>query len=336
MKIYLHWLCNPDIVNHPTMVSDYQVDCIYHGLVDGGYDFSTNIYPWWMHKPNLEHPAEDYTKIWGKGFTMYGLLPDRVGNQDKPDLAIVGIHHTATNQDAFLCETLYALNKHGLKTYVVDGWDRSHICDGAITLSDKYFKRELDPNTRSIGKEVWPISFSIPAQHILPPSSPYNKSKAFAEIIPAMHSWGDHPHHKTYKYTTQQEYYQDYEDSYFAYTCCKAGWDCLRHYEIIANGCVPWFTDIEDCQETIMTNFPKDTCIEAKKIMGLCPGTNVPYDPNVETYLGDTRLINPGDKRGYLADNFDYEVYNSIRTYLLKYAKEHLTTKKTIEYILSK
>jgi hypothetical protein len=27
----------------------------------------------------------------------------------------------------------------------------------------------------------------------------------------------------------------------------KGGWDCLRHYEIIGNGCMPYFENIEKC-----------------------------------------------------------------------------------------
>jgi hypothetical protein len=37
----------------------------------------------------------------------------------------------------------------------------------------------------------------------------------------------------------------------------KAGWDCLRHYEIMGNGCIPLFDQIAACPRFIMTRFPK-------------------------------------------------------------------------------
>lgn len=47
------------------------------------------------------------------------------------------------------------------------------------------------------------------------------------------------------------------------------GWDCMRHYEILACGCVPFFTNIEICPKDTMVRFPKDLMIEAKKLKGL-------------------------------------------------------------------
>ena len=39
----------------------------------------------------------------------------------------------------------------------------------------------------------------------------------------------------------ESDYYKDYQRSYFAITCKKGGWDCLRHYEILANAVSPTF-----------------------------------------------------------------------------------------------
>jgi hypothetical protein len=35
------------------------------------------------------------------------------------------------------------------------------------------------------------------------------------------------------------------------------GWDCLRHYEILASGAVPYFTGVEDSPHDVMTSLPK-------------------------------------------------------------------------------
>ena len=37
----------------------------------------------------------------------------------------------------------------------------------------------------------------------------------------------------------------------------KKGWDCLRHYEIIASGSVPFFEDYESIPKFTMFNYPK-------------------------------------------------------------------------------
>ena len=41
---------------------------------------------------------------------------------------------------------------------------------------------------------------------------------------------------ETYIYQTEPEYYENYQRAYFALTCKKGGWDCMRHYEILASG----------------------------------------------------------------------------------------------------
>jgi hypothetical protein len=45
-------------------------------------------------------------------------------------------------------------------------------------------------------------------------------------------------------FETEGEYYADLQASRYAITTKRAGWDCLRHYEIAANGCVPCFKQL--------------------------------------------------------------------------------------------
>ena len=54
-------------------------------------------------------------------------------------------------------------------------------------------------------------------------------------------------------YKSEQDYYKRYQDSIFALTYKKLGWDSLRHYEILMNGCIPLFLNIEKCPEKILT-----------------------------------------------------------------------------------
>lgn len=85
--------------------------------------------------------------------------------------------------------------------------------------------------------------------------SPPEKHKRFGHIIPGDAS--------TYIFSDEASYYNDYKISLFGSTRKKGGWDCLRHYEILANGCIPWFTDLDKCPPQTMMHFPKDIVLEA-------------------------------------------------------------------------
>lgn len=94
---------------------------------------------------------------------------------------------------------------------------------------------------------IYPISFSIPESKIIQVLP--TKTKTTAHIVPGDKS--------TYLYTNEDDYYKDYQSSLFGKTCKKAGWDCLRHYEILANGCIPMFEDIDKIPTQTMYHFPK-------------------------------------------------------------------------------
>ena len=92
-----------------------------------------------------------------------------------------------------------------------------------------------------------PISFAIPEELIVE-KIPEKKSR-LAFIVPGKI--------ETYIYNDEESYYKGYQEAIFGMTCKKCGWDCLRHYEILANGCIPYFPDIADLPPDTMTFFPK-------------------------------------------------------------------------------
>lgn len=102
---------------------------------------------------------------------------------------------------------------------------------------------------------LYPINFSIPNEKIIK-HKPI-KTQILSQIIPGKTS---------YIFNKENEYYNEYQKSYFAITKKKAGWDCLRHYEIIANGCMPYFENIEKCPEKTMSLFNKELFIKANKL----------------------------------------------------------------------
>ena len=142
---------------------------------------------------------------------------------------------------------------------------------------------------------LYPITFSIPSE----------KNKILSSLIPGFKN--------TYTYNTEEEYYKEYNESFFAMTTKKGGWDCLRHYEILANGCIPYFPNIEKCPENTLALLPKDLLIQS----------NLLYE----------RLKNKRPNEMSVNDRNEYDILN-IK--LLEYTKLHLTTLRMAEYILEK
>lgn len=138
---------------------------------------------------------------------------------------------------------------------------------------------------------LFPIGFSIPECKIV--KNVPEKNKRLSDLIPGKL--------ETYIYETEEDYYKEYQKSVFAITIKKGGWDCLRHYEILANGCIPYFVDIDNCPPVCMTLFPKDLVKEAMNASKL--------------------------------DNFNHIEYTNK---LLEYTRKNLTTVAMAKYILEK
>jgi hypothetical protein len=148
---------------------------------------------------------------------------------------------------------------------------------------------------------VFPIQFSIPECKVVQ-EIPL-KTRDFAIIVPGQP--------ETYIYHAEDEYYRGYQESYYAITKKKGGWDCLRHYEILANGCIPYFIDLDQCDERTMPFLPKQLIWEAMHLEGVS------------------------------CQQIDHEKFNKKRYYeilqqLLEHTKRYLTARRMGEYLLSK
>jgi hypothetical protein len=120
-----------------------------------------------------------------------------------------------------------------------------------------------------------------------------NKTQEFATCIPGQP--------ETYIFKDEKPYYEDYQKSYYGVTMKKAGWDCMRHYEILGNYCMPYFIGLEDCPKDTLTNFPKELLLEGRE----------------------------------LTNNFDESKYFRILDEIFEYTKTNLTTKSLAKYILN-
>jgi len=277
---------------------DYQCDMLFYGLNE--LSFAT-VYSssemWYMFEGN--DPAK-ISELYGKGFSLYNRLKNDRRKEDAPtivekirsnfyDCIIYGSIHRCSD---YLDEVLKNYPKQ--KIIFIDGEDfdfslhhflyfggylkpRNYILweyfapirpyyaryKSAINLSQKgfYFKRELRNCDR---KYFYPISFAIPEKNIITAPFP-SKVREKALYVPGTLKNAGNPN--AYKYDNEKDYYEGYATSIYAITTKKGGWDCLRHYEILANRCIPYFPQIEKCPDYTMHTFPKALIKETNKLI---------------------------------------------------------------------
>jgi len=140
------------------------------------------------------------------------------------------------------------------------------------------------------------------------------KVNFISDIIPS------HECKYRFQYNEEKEYNEQYKKSWFAHTMKKGGWDCLRHYEIMSNGCIPIFLNLEDCPHHTLTSFPKKLALEIKELF---------Y--NIHKSSG-----------GFTEDNIKYhslsvEEQNKIKEYsklITNHTREHCSTSATSKYFI--
>jgi Methyltransferase domain len=145
-----------------------------------------------------------------------------------------------------------------------------------------------------------PIQFSMPEEKIV--DCIPEKDSDFAHCIPGQPG--------TYIFKTEAEYYHSYKRALYGVTKRKAGWDCMRHCEILANGCIPYFIDLESCDPKTLAFLPKDLILEAMHLPGV-------------SYLKIDHSV------------FDRAKYDELLNKILAHTREHLSSRKMAEYLLS-
>jgi len=310
---------------------DYESMMLLHGLyqIENVCVYLYNDLPWLF-----SDYSKDTTKLYGKGFNTTKLVDFRKKHiQEKNeiivnikrksyDLVVYGVAHKYT---PFL--NLVIDNYDKMKIIFVDGADenfglkKNHVSFGgllpdshlfpvqyipfmaikkALYLRKKgiYFKREI---SKLYKRKFIPIEFAIPEQLIVDEIEHMEKRRLTALIYPG--------HKETYIYSNAEDYNDGYKEAMFGVTFKKAGWDCYRHYEILANGCIPYFPDIDSC--------PTDT-------MFLLPKQIIHITNN---------LYKKWEVDGFTKVN--QNVYKYYQEMLLDYTKHNLTTKALAKYVLS-
>jgi hypothetical protein len=178
---------------------------------------------------------------------------------------------------------------------------------------------------------MYPITFGIPSQYVraVVPA----KSKGLATVVPGEPS--------TYKFwprpgatpadlgSLEQAYYADMEQSLFGLTWKKAGWDCLRHLELLAAGCVPLFTDIHAAPPGVLALYPKRVLKLALRFPGVTALQGVPGQPPVARG-GKLPLRNVTIDMAAL----DKGLYGLTVAALLDYTRRRLTTAGVAAHLL--
>jgi hypothetical protein len=223
-------------------------------------------------------PTPTLRSVRGYGFTLYGLLDDLPMSRARVlerlrwrefDLVVFG---DITNSFGLFIELLQDLR--GTPVALIDGADATSVYPYAgkwwrfrpwwflprAHTRFPYFKRELTDETLAYRcfllvppriakrlpgyRHIHPFSFSIPAEKIV--TTGHDKVKLFpdhivdAEIRSRLGLTGTE-----YTFSSEEDYYDDLRKSRYGITTKRGGWDCLRHYEIAASGCVPCFRDLD-------------------------------------------------------------------------------------------
>ena len=188
------------------------------------------------------------SEIYGLGFTIYKKLEDiQIDRKDClskiRDYELI-IFSSIWRQKSIFFRMLPSIVFGRKKVVFFDGEDFNKIFYWALPFG-RYYKRER--RRKLISWLTCPISFTIPQSQIR--HNPLLKKKSFAIHNQCEISY-DIEEVRTncrssYAFDEEVAYYEDLASSKYGFTKKKGGWDCLRHYEIAANGSVPLFYDFE-------------------------------------------------------------------------------------------
>jgi len=203
----------------------------------------------------------------GGGFTLYGLLQEPAGGIDRSqiwrrleagwfDAVVVG---NVWRQWGLLLQWQALLA--GTPLLLLDGDDDERLYPSSGTRYRQfgplsglrqllaaptchYFKRELTERSRPWGRrlQLHPLAFAVP-EEVIAAAVPPKAQRFPAHVVDAElqaligGSTG-------YAFADETAYRADLGGARFGITGRRAGWDCLRHYEIAASGTVLCFRDL--------------------------------------------------------------------------------------------
>ena len=317
---------------------DYLADSLLHGLRSLlGADVVD------VPRRDSLYAVEEQGRVYGRGFTLYGTLPDIDVAREWPiDRALRGEYDVVVFGDiwrywgpwAQMRSRLLDLKLRKVTLVALDGSDSEAMyphgpvywygarpwplprAHGRIA----YFKRELTPLTarlryygllpaglaeRRLARYVKPIAFSIPEDKLATGEEPKTKLLATHVVDPEVQALV--PGTATsYAFEDEADYYADLRSSRFGITTKRQGWDAMRHYEQAAAGCVPCFRDLH------------------RK-----PATCAPHG------LDETNCVPYTDPRALLArlEAMGEDEYAALRRGALEWARRNTTRVRATEFL---
>eukprot|EP01065_Artemidia_motanka_P000173 TRINITY_DN10068_c0_g1_i1.p1 TRINITY_DN10068_c0_g1~~TRINITY_DN10068_c0_g1_i1.p1 ORF type:complete len:671 (+),score=189.06 TRINITY_DN10068_c0_g1_i1:1038-3050(+) len=156
------------------------------------------------------------------------------------------------------------------------------------------------------GHRVVPLSYSLPENEFV--TEPPPKDKDCAALVPGVDSQT--------KFTSEADFRAEYARSRYCITFKKGGWWALRHLEIVAAGCMPYFIDIDYAPVHSLITLPKRLLLEARDLPGVhfnCSQTRVVIDHSV----------------------FPHARYDQLLEELLAHARRWMTSEAVARFVLA-
>jgi hypothetical protein len=276
---------------------DYVADGLFHGLRgllgDAVVDFPKR---WPMYA------GTDLGSLYGRGFGLYGLLPDldldRHGVFERSwDLVVSAVlwrdwASWATAWDAFGARVKHA---------VVDGADWRWIYPyGPIWLRPDrwfvprahrratYFKREWSSRSMlAAGRRISlePLAISYPREKMLDavPEKTQDFQTHIVDLEVGERLGRRLANRRARIFAEESAYLSDLRASRFGVTTKRGGWDALRHLEIAGAGAIPCFRRLEEKPPTCAPH-------------GLIPGENCISYRDAEDLFRRTQRLTDGER----------------------------------------
>jgi hypothetical protein len=204
--------------------------------------------------------------------------------------------------------------------------------DEAIHPKSTLYVSPRDPSRYALAH---PIAFGIASDLIAAPFGHarepefYTNRTPFAELLPQFSG--------AYKFNRGQhrDMMAEYERALFAVTSRKAGWDCGRHYEILAAGSVPWFLGLENAPEWAVPFLPRVPVLAAMNV----PGLHVNWSDNAKEYdfLNQTGYQMPILNPPIVVDVelLPMERLAALAAILHRFTYHYLSTRAMARYVLA-
>jgi hypothetical protein len=186
---------------------------------------------------------------------------------------------------------------------------------------------------------IRPVWIAVPEDRIV--DCVPRKWSAFANFVTS----GSSPEARSYKFSgtaeDELEYHRTYRGALFGVTRKKAGWDCMRHAEILAAGSVPWFIEFAEGVDT-NTNPPSNS-----RDKGIFPPSHVLAHLPVKflrryqhlllrsgAVYATRHVTNSSVAWAVNYTRFDAALHLQVSGVILGYARRRLTTVALAEYLL--